>query len=91
MALANVQDTLGTRLLNPSKVEKIWAEQKKHISCIVDIPGCSLYTKTGTITKGGVQLPVYRCGRGSSSLESFHLHLARFIPGEVLTILLYLL
>lgn len=29
----------------------------------------------------GIRLPVYRCARGSTSLESFHLHLARFIPG----------
>ncbi|XP_044023682.1 uncharacterized protein LOC122862327 [Siniperca chuatsi] len=34
---------------------------------------------TGRLTKGGVSLPVYRCARGSTSLESFHLH--RFIPG----------
>ncbi|KAA8578286.1 hypothetical protein FQN60_016780, partial [Etheostoma spectabile] len=40
-----------------------------------------LYTQTGRLTKGGVSLPVYRCARGSTSLESFHLHLNRFIPG----------
>ena len=38
-----------------------------------------LYTQTGRLTKGGVILLVYRCARGSTSLESFHLH--RFIPG----------
>jgi hypothetical protein len=27
------------------------------------------------------KLPVLRCARGSTSLESFHLYLARFIPG----------
>ncbi len=36
---------------------------------------------TGHLTKGGVLLPIVRCARGSTSLESFHLHLARFIPG----------
>ncbi|KAG7500682.1 hypothetical protein JOB18_025985, partial [Solea senegalensis] len=36
---------------------------------------------TGELTKGGVKLPVYRCARGSTSLESFHLHQCRFIPG----------
>ena len=41
-----------------------------------------LYTITGHIQKGGVQLPVLRCARGSTSLESFHLHLAKFIPGS---------
>ena len=33
------------------------------------------------MTKGNSKLPVYRCARGSTSLESFHLHIARFIPG----------
>ncbi|XP_056120631.1 uncharacterized protein LOC130097715 [Rhinichthys klamathensis goyatoka] len=33
------------------------------------------------MTKGGIILPVYRCARGSTSLESFHNHLNRFIPG----------
>uniref|UniRef100_A0A0F8CJ42 DUF6729 domain-containing protein n=1 Tax=Larimichthys crocea TaxID=215358 RepID=A0A0F8CJ42_LARCR len=43
-------------------------------------PGPSgLYTETGRLTKGGVSLPVYRCARGSTSLESFHIN--RFIPG----------
>ncbi|XP_051953220.1 uncharacterized protein LOC127623061 [Xyrauchen texanus] len=44
-------------------------------------PGVQLYTQTGSITKGGLTLPVYRCARGSTSLESFHNHLNRFIPG----------
>ncbi len=39
------------------------------------------YMKTGTLKKGGVELCCYRCARGSTSLESFHLHLNRFIPG----------
>ncbi|MEQ2213556.1 hypothetical protein XENOCAPTIV_016868 [Xenoophorus captivus] len=40
-----------------------------------------MYTRTGQVTKGGVVLPVYRCARGSTSLEPFHLHLNWFIPG----------
>ncbi len=32
---------------------------------------------------GGVTLPVLRCARGSTSLESFHLHFKRYvIPGK---------
>jgi len=34
---------------------------------------------TGHINKGGVQLPDYRCARGTTFLESFHLHLARYV------------
>ncbi|KAK2170216.1 hypothetical protein NP493_1158g00062 [Ridgeia piscesae] len=37
----------------------------------------ALYSVTGTLNKGVVQLPVLRCARGTTSLKSFHLHLAR--------------
>ncbi len=30
----------------------------------------------------GTDLPTYRCGRGTTGLESFHLHLNTFIPGK---------
>ena len=33
----------------------------------------------GHINKGGVQLPVFRCAQGTTFLESFHLHLARYV------------
>nr|XP_046166284.1 uncharacterized protein LOC124002687 isoform X4 [Oncorhynchus gorbuscha] len=74
-------DTLGIPLLDSSRIQAIWKEQRRHLHCIQDPPGVQLYTETGKITKGGVMLPVYRCARGSTSLESFHLHLNRFIPG----------
>ncbi|XP_056120618.1 uncharacterized protein LOC130097702 [Rhinichthys klamathensis goyatoka] len=74
-------DTLGIPLLDPVRIRAIWQEQRRHLECIQDPPSVQLYTQTGTITKGGVILPVYRCARGSTSLESFHLHLNRFIPG----------
>ncbi|KAM6952072.1 uncharacterized protein PEZ65_009252 [Lycodopsis pacificus] len=75
------RDTLDIPLLNALRIEDIWSTQKTHLSCIQDPPGVQLYTQTGRLTKGGVILPVYRCARGSTSLESFHLHLNRFIPG----------
>ncbi|KAL1269401.1 hypothetical protein QQF64_031690 [Cirrhinus molitorella] len=59
----------------------IWDTQRHHLSCIQDPPGVQLYTQTGSVTKGGLTLPVYRCARGSTSLESFHNHLNCFIPG----------
>lgn len=64
-------------------MEAVWLEQKRHVCCLQDPVGIGLYTCTGTMMKGGTELPVYRCARGSSSLESFHLHLNRFIPGSV--------
>lgn len=78
-------DTLGIPLLDHDRIQAIWAEQKRHLHCIQDPPGVKLYRKTGQLTKGGVQLPVFRCARGSTSLESFHLHLNRFIPGMPIT------
>ncbi|KAL2082466.1 hypothetical protein ACEWY4_022284 [Coilia grayii] len=71
------RDTMGIPLLDRSR-----AEQKRHLRCIQDPPGVELYTETGRLTKGGISLPVYRCARGSTSLESFHLHLNLFIPGD---------
>ncbi|XP_036943223.1 uncharacterized protein LOC119013024 isoform X5 [Acanthopagrus latus] len=74
-------DSLGVPLFDRERMQHIWHVQKKHIKCIQDLPGVALYTKTGELTKGGLRLPTYRCARGSTSLESFHLHLNRFIPG----------
>ncbi|XP_065906988.1 uncharacterized protein [Dysidea avara] len=74
-------DSLGVPVFSKQMVP-IWNEEKKHIPCIQDPPSVALYTVTGHIKKGGVELPVFRCARGTTSLESFHLHLARFIPGS---------
>ncbi|KAJ4919490.1 hypothetical protein JOQ06_025908 [Pogonophryne albipinna] len=75
------RDNLDIPLLDPLRIQDIWSTQRPHLSCIQDPPGVQLYTHTGRLTKGGVILPVYRCARGSTYLESFHLHLNRFIPG----------
>lgn len=79
--MATVSDSCGVPLFDAKRMSDIWKVQKKHVSCIQDPPDVSLYTQVATMMKGGRQLPVYRCGRGSTSLESFHLHLNRFIPG----------
>ena len=47
-------------------------------------PGIQLYCRAEEVVKGGIKLPVYRCARGSTSLESFYLHLTRFIPGIII-------
>lgn len=75
-------DTLGVPLFDNEKMANIWESQKRHVKCIQDPVHVSLYTCTGTLKKGTVQLPTYRCARGSTSLESFHNHLAKFIPGN---------
>ncbi|XP_062605331.1 uncharacterized protein LOC134267127 [Saccostrea cucullata] len=75
------RDMLGTPLLDEDKARDVWDSQMRHVGCIQDPPNVSLYTQTGTLRKGTKTLPTYRCARGSTSLESFHLHLNRFIPG----------
>ncbi|XP_057184273.1 uncharacterized protein LOC130550779 [Triplophysa rosa] len=64
-------------------MREILKSQWKHVACIQDPLGVPLYMQTGTLVKGGHRLPSYRCARGSTSLESFHLHLNRFIPGTL--------
>ena len=51
------------------------------MKCIQDRPDLPLYAVTHEITKGGKCLPVHRCARGTTSLESFHRHYNTFIPG----------
>ncbi|XP_051797276.1 uncharacterized protein LOC110970686 isoform X4 [Acanthochromis polyacanthus] len=76
------RDLLGVPLLDQERMQHIWRVQRRHVKCIQDEPGVLLYTETGsTTTKEGLILPKYRCARGSTSLESFHCHLHRFIPG----------
>ena len=80
LAFTGCTDTLGVPMLN-DRLVSIWLEQKRHVKCFQDPIYLSLYYKTGEVVKGGVTLPVYRCARGSTSLESFHHHLLSFIPG----------
>lgn len=81
LSLSQATDTLGVPLFR-EEMNVIWEEQRHHVPCIQDPPNIPLYTLTGHVTKGGVRLPTLQCARGSTSLESFHLHLARFIPGS---------
>ena len=76
------KDTMCIPLLNADKTWQIWDQQQRHLPCIQNPPGINLYTCTGHTTKSNVKLPTFRCARGSTSLESFHLHIARFIPGS---------
>ena len=77
LAFGTATDSYGVLLFGDQMVT-IWEEQK-HIPCIQDPLEVTLYTITGYTNKGGVRLPVYRCVQGTTSLESFHLHLARYV------------
>ena len=81
LSMADATDPLGVPLLR-AEMSDIWKEQKKHIACVQHPRGVNLHTVTGQVNKGGVILQTLRCARGSTSLESFHFHLARFIPGS---------
>ncbi|XP_030248701.1 uncharacterized protein LOC115566827 isoform X3 [Sparus aurata] len=88
------RDFLGVPLLDQERMQHIWQIQQRHVKCIQDEPCVLLYVQTGITTKAGIVLPNYRCARGSTSLESFHLHVNRFIPGtsaNCLNFQLYLL
>lgn len=69
------RDTLGVQLFDAIRIWEEWQKAKPHVACLQDSLGVELYTKTGTMLKGGIQLNVYRCARGSTSLESFNFHL----------------
>ena len=77
LAFSPATDALGMPLFR-EEMKAIWEEQRHHVMCLQDPPSVQLYTEVSKLTKGGVLLPVYRCARGTTSLESFHLHLARY-------------
>ena len=81
-------DSSGEPVLS-NKMVTIWEEKKKHVKCIQDPDGIILYTITGHISKDGVELPVFRCAHGTTSLESFHLHLAGYVNVETNVALLF--
>ena len=80
VSLQEATDSLGVPLLREDSMD-IWREEKRHVPCLQDPCGVLLYTKTKELSKGGIWLPVFRCARGTTSLESFHSHLKNFIPG----------
>nr|XP_026695572.1 uncharacterized protein LOC113475553 [Ciona intestinalis] len=77
----STRDLSGVDLLKSDLVEEVWKVQMPHVCCLQDPPNIQLYTITGMQVIGGISLPVYRCARGSNSLESFHDHVRRFVPG----------
>lgn len=81
LSLRNSTDCLGVPLFRDGAMD-VWNVEKIHVECIQDPEDVQLYTKVGDLLKGGVSLPVFRCGRGTTSLESFHCHLKNFIPGK---------
>ncbi|XP_026145603.1 uncharacterized protein LOC113120014 isoform X2 [Carassius auratus] len=73
-------DSSGVPLFSSNIMAEMWDSQKKHLPCLVDPLGVPLYEQTGTLVKGGHLLPIYKCFRDSTSIESFHQHLNQLIP-----------
>jgi len=46
-------DSMGAPLLDHDHIQQMWQQQCQHIACIQDPAGVSLYTKTGSLVKGG--------------------------------------
>ena len=58
LQLSTATDSLGVPVFSVQMVT-IWNEEKKHVRCLQDPSGVALYTVTGYIKKGGVELPVF--------------------------------
>ena len=76
LQLSTATDSLGVPLFGEQMVT-IWKQEKKLVNCIQDLSRVALYTITGHIKKGGVELPVFQYARDTTFLESFHLHQSR--------------
>ncbi|XP_039521904.1 uncharacterized protein LOC120475289 [Pimephales promelas] len=75
-------DESGVSLFkSPAAIDEMWASQQRHLECIQDPPGMAMYRVARTTTINGVDLPYYKCVRGSNSLEGFHKALPHMIPG----------
>lgn len=77
-------DTLGVPLLDCDCIWTIW-ESEQDIAYLQDPEVVQLYTKTSKIVKGGRELPLYCCSRGSTC----HNHLDFFIPGMLIVYFFY--
>lgn len=69
---------------SPEAIDEVWAAQQKHLECLQDPPAMHMYTLVKTVSRHGVDLPYYTCVRGNNSLEGFHAHLPRMIPGKLI-------
>ena len=53
MMMMMMTDTLGVTLLDTARVWSPWESQQRHISCLHASDAVQLYTKIGTLVKGG--------------------------------------
>ena len=67
---------------SPESINNVWDRQKKHLECLQDPPDMSMYFVKKHVQLNKIELPYYGCHRGNNSLEGFHAHLPRMIPGD---------
>ncbi|XP_049334369.1 uncharacterized protein LOC111194625 [Astyanax mexicanus] len=65
----------------PEVIDEVWAAQQRHLECLQDPPDMSMYRVARTTTINNVDVPFYKCLRGSNSMEGFHKSLPNMIPG----------
>lgn len=65
-------------------IDEMWLSQQRHLECIQDPPDTSMYRVARVTTINDVDVPYYKCLRGSNSLEGFHKVLPSMIPGTQL-------
>ena len=59
-------------------VHDLAGAEATHVPCLQDSPSIEHCTIAGHTEKVGIHLPAFQCAPGTTSLESFHLHLARY-------------
>lgn len=74
---------LSICLFSGANVE-VWAAQQQHLECIQDPTDMNMYRVAHTTTINNVDVPCYKCLRGSNSLEAFHRFLPNMIPATQL-------
>ncbi|XP_056297788.1 uncharacterized protein LOC130211155 isoform X2 [Pseudoliparis swirei] len=75
-------DESGVSLFKtPEAMDEMWAAQQRHLECLQDPPDINMYRVARTTTINNVDVPYYKCLRGSNSLEGFHKSLPHMIPG----------
>ncbi|XP_056608893.1 uncharacterized protein LOC130426242 isoform X1 [Triplophysa dalaica] len=74
-------DESGVSLFKSAEaIDGVWEGQQRHLECIQDPPEMSMYRVAHSTNINGVDLPYFKCLRGSNSLEGFHKTLPHMIP-----------
>ncbi|XP_056620714.1 uncharacterized protein LOC130434530 [Triplophysa dalaica] len=62
-------------------IDGVWEGQQRHLECIQDPPEMSMYRVAHSTNINRMEVPYFKCLRGSNSLEGFYKTLPHMIPG----------